>query len=252
MKHFQDLSYCICSSQVWLNLLKKSEKIKGNSKNITKSHPQIYINQLSLPIIYLSDYSAKPSSGCHFVESAADGENYFVSLFNLAIFRDQGHIIEVVAVRQASQRNSSTITIPPPRPTYMLQLLSSFFSHSLSSTKTQQTTSLSTWLFTNLNPPLPNVGTGVVLLLIIHLGPMRSSPSECKSRFWEVILHEKLMKDWGLAVVIPSFIVVFWAYHLQWPQTRVTSEKSLPFQSLCKVFLQPPCPPPPPIWNCFS
>ena len=80
-----------------------------------------------MPIIYLSDYSAKPSSGCHFVESAADGENYFVSLFNLAIFRDQGHIIEVVAVRQASQRNSFTITIPPPRPTFMLQLLSTKF-----------------------------------------------------------------------------------------------------------------------------
>ena len=67
---------------------------------------------------------SQASSGCHFVESAADGENYFVSLFKLAIFRVQGHIIEVVAVRQASQRNSFTITIPPPRPTFMLQLLS--------------------------------------------------------------------------------------------------------------------------------
>ena len=46
---------------------------------------------------------------------------------------------------------------------------------------------------------------------------------------------------------------------LQWPQTRVTSEKSLPFQSLCKVFLQqlnlrvhlPRRSPPPQIWNNF-
>ena len=54
------------------------------------------------------------------VESAANGEYYFVSLLKLAIFRDQGHIREVVAVRDASQRNLSTITIPPPRQAFML------------------------------------------------------------------------------------------------------------------------------------
>ena len=36
MKHFQDLSYCICSSQVWLNLLKKSEKIQRELKKYHK------------------------------------------------------------------------------------------------------------------------------------------------------------------------------------------------------------------------
>ena len=39
MKHFQDLSYCICSSQVWLVLRKKSGKIQRELKNITKKQP---------------------------------------------------------------------------------------------------------------------------------------------------------------------------------------------------------------------
>ena len=87
---------------------------------------------------------SQASSGCHWVESAASGEYYFVSLFKPAIFRDQGHNREVVVVRQASQRN--------PQSLYLLLDLSSCcscFPQSFS-TKAQQTTSLPIYLFTNL------------------------------------------------------------------------------------------------------
>ena len=141
---------------------------------------------------------------------------HFVSLFKLAIFRDQGYIWEVVAVRQSSQRNSSIITIPPPQPAFMLELLSSFFPHSSSSTKFSKNSAdhLLVHLLVHqpISPP-PNVGTSVVVLLsllVIHLqlGLLWSSPSECKSIGWEVILHEESMKDWTLAGVKLSFISV--------------------------------------------
>ena len=189
--------------------------------------------------MYLSDYSAKSSSDGHFVGRAVNGRVPFCEPFQATHLQGPGS---------------------HPRSCCCATSFSNKFTHNH---YTSSLTSLHVAAaFQQPNPPLPNVGIGIVLLLsllVIHLGPLGSSPSECKSRFREVILHEKSMIDWGLAGVIPSFIVVFWAYHLQWPQTRVTSEKSLPFQSLCKVFLQqlnlrvhlPRRSPPPQIWNNF-
>ena len=95
------------------------KNLKWIEKNSQKQPSNIYwmiiiVNHL---LIWLF---SRPSSGCHLVESAANGEYYFVSLLKLAIFRDQGHIREVVAVRDASHRNLSTIPIPPPRQAFML------------------------------------------------------------------------------------------------------------------------------------
>ena len=111
---------------------------------------------------------SQASSGCHWVESAASGEYYFVSLFKPAIIRDQGHIREVVVVRQASQRN--------PQLLYLLLDLSSCcscFPQSFSP-KAQQTTSLSIYLFTNLTlllPMLAPVSSSSSHLLSSSLGP---------------------------------------------------------------------------------
>ena len=104
---------------------KVGKNLKWIEKNSQKQPSNIYwmiiiVNHL---LIWLF---SQASSGCHLVESAANGEYYFVSLLKLAIFRDQGHIREVVAVRDASHRNLSTIPIPPPRQAFVLS--TKFFS----------------------------------------------------------------------------------------------------------------------------
>ena len=73
----------------------------------------------------------------------------------------------------------------------MLELLSSFFPHSSSSTKFSKNSAdhLLVHLLVHqpISPP-PNVGTSVVVLLallVIQLGPLWSSRSECKSSSWE-------------------------------------------------------------------
>ena len=83
--------------------MKSQEKFKVNWKKFTKAALKHLLND------YHSQSSAyliiQPSLlWLSIVESAANGEYYFVSLLKLAIFRDQGHIREVVAVRDASQR----------------------------------------------------------------------------------------------------------------------------------------------------
>ena len=86
----------------------------------------------------------------------------------------------------------STIAIPPPRLVFMLQLLSKFFS------KSSADHLLVHLLVHQSDPPPPNVSTSVVLILsplVIQLGPLWSSPSECKSMFGEVILHGESVKD---------------------------------------------------------
>ena len=120
---------------------------------------------------------SQASSGCHWVESAASGEYYFVSLFKPAIFRDQGHIREVVVVRQASQRN--------PQLLYLLLDLSSCcscFPRSFSP-KAQQTTSLSIYLFTNLT------------LLLPMLAPVSSSSSHLLPFIWALMELTKWMQE---------------------------------------------------------
>ena len=113
------------SKYIWLNLCEKSGKISSELKIVHKAALKHLLND------YHRQSSAyliiQPSLlWLSIVESAANGEYYFVSLLKLAIFRDQGHIREVVAVRDASQRNLSTITIPPPRQAFMLS--TKFFS----------------------------------------------------------------------------------------------------------------------------
>ena len=139
--------------------------------------------------MYLSDYSVKSSSGGHFVGRAVNGRVPFCEPFQATHLQGPGS---------------------HPRSCCCATSFSNKFTHNH---YTSSLTSLHVAAaFQQPNPPLPNVGIGIVLLLsllVIHLGPLGSSPSECKSRFREVILHEKSMIDWGLAGVMPSFIVVF-------------------------------------------
>ena len=114
----------VLGGKTWI-YVKSREKFKVNWKKFTKAALKHLLN----------DYHCQSSAyliiqpsllWLSIVESAANGEYYFVSLLKLAIFRDQGHIREVVAVRDASHRNLSTIPIPPPRQAFVLS--TKFFS----------------------------------------------------------------------------------------------------------------------------
>ena len=177
---------------------KVGKNLKWIEKNSQKQPSNIYwmiiiVNHL---LIWLF---SQASSGCHLVESAANEEYYFVSLLKLAIFRDQGHIREVVVVRQASQRN--------PQLLYLLLDLSSCcscFPRSFSP-KAQQTTSLSIYLFTNLTlllPMLAPVSSSSSHLLSSSLGPYGARQVNAR------IVDERLRIDWWEACFYSYFVKI--------------------------------------------
>ena len=241
--------------QIKIYMIEFTRKVRKNlkwiEKNSQKQPSNIYwmiiiVNHL---LIWLF---SQASSGCHLVESAANGEYYFVSLLKLAIFRDQGHIREVVAVRDASQRNLSTITIPPPRQAFMLStkfspdhLLVHILVHQSDPLNLAPVSSPSSHLLSSSLGPCGARQVNARACLRGH--PSRIVDERLRIDWWEACFHsycqnfatkDKITQD---CLLFPFPACRFWFYCssiLVNGPTRARSKKSLPFESICMEILK--------------
>ena len=188
MKHFQDLSYCICSSQVWLILRKKSGKIQRELKNITKKQPSNIYRSIIIANHLLIWLFSQALLWLSFCRKCCGWRELFCEPFQACHLQGPGsHHRSCCCATSFSKKFIHNHNTSSSTNLHVAAAFHKVFLQKLSRPPPCLSTCSPIW------PPPPNVGSSVVLILsplVIQLVPLWSSPSECKSMFKEVILHE--------------------------------------------------------------